>query len=148
MIISVLNTLVSGMTSGTDTFTFGFGPEWFANLDLDEADFPIVFLDQPVPIEFQAAQSGYIGETYPITLFFMYKAELDYTPTEHDSNCIEPARLAIRQFISVLQDSDLIDEVDVNGDALEFTNLLDVAVSGISIPLSIKLNINASVCIQ
>ena len=148
MIISIISNLVSGMTSGTDTFTFGFGAEYFANLDLDEAIFPVVYLDQPIPIDFEAHQSGFIAEEYPITLFFMYKSELDYTPTQHDVNCIQPARLAVRQFISVCQASELIDSIDVNGQALEFFNLLDVNVSGISIPLNIKPSINASVCIQ
>lgn len=147
MIISILNTLVSGMTSSTDKFTFGYGADWFANLDLDEATFPVVYLDQPVTNDYQLTAGNYIGEIYPITLFFMYKSELDYTPQQHDVNCITPANNAIRQFISVCQDSELIDEVsDASGN--EFTNLLDVNVSGKSLSITLKPRINASACIQ
>jgi hypothetical protein len=147
MIISVLNTIVNNLKSGTDEFTFGYGPEWFANLDLDEATFPIVYLDQPVDNDYLLAQGGYIGEEYPVTLFFMYKSQMDYTPAELDANCIDPANLAIRQFISRCQASDLIDEIsDASG--TEFTHLLDVDVSGKSLTVTIKPSINASVCLQ
>jgi hypothetical protein len=149
MIISILNTIVTSLKSGTDTFAFGYGPEYFANIELDEATFPVIYLDQPVPNDYLLTAGGYIGETYPINLIFMYKSEMDDTPAQLETKCINPANLAIRQFISACQSSTLIDEIS-NTTGLEFTHLpgLDVGVSGKTLTITIKPNINASVCIQ
>jgi len=152
MIITILDTLISGMTSGNYSFELKVGAAEWQNLLSDEYAISdnnaLVFLDMPIENDFQAAQSGYIGEVYDVNLFFMFKSNFDWTPLQHDSNCINQARLAIRQFISVLQDSDLIDSIEDIGTATSFINLLDVNVSGMILPISIKPNINASVCIQ
>ena len=77
----------------------------------------------------------------------MLKSELEWLPSEHDSECIEPANNAIRQFISICQSrNDLIDEV-LDPSALEFINLLDVNVSGKSLTIKLKPRINNSVCV-
>ena len=117
----------------------------------DEFDFGefqgLIYLDQPITTEYQLTAGGYIGEFYPITLFFMLKSELEWLPTEHDTECIEPANNAIRQFISICQSrNDLIDEVS-DPSALEFINLLDVNVSGKSLTIKLKPRINNSVCV-
>ncbi len=150
MIISIVEALVNQLDVNGVKYAFNHGQQHWANLVNDEFDFGdeqgVVFLDQPITTEYQLTQGGYIGEFYPITLFFMLKSELEYTPQEHEVNCIEPANNAIRQFISICQSSDLIDEI-LNPTALEFTNLLDVNVSGKSLSIKIKPRINASVCI-
>jgi len=150
MIISIVNTLVNQLNVNGVQFGFGHGAQYWANLLEDEFDFgdfkALVFLDQPITTDYLLTAGNYIGEFYPINLFFMFKSELDWLPSEHDSNCIEPANNAIRQFISICQDSPLIDEVS-NANALEFINLLDVNVSGKSLNIRLKPNINASTCI-
>jgi len=151
MIISIIEQLVNQLNVNGVTFGFGFGPSHWANLLEDEFDFgdfkALVFLDQPITTDYQLTAGGFIGEFYPITLFFMFKSELDFTPTEHDVNCIEPANNAIRQFISICQSrNDLISEVS-DPSALEFVNLLDVNVSGKSLSIKLKPEINASVCV-
>ena len=158
MIIDICGACVAQLdvpvTIGGETknlkFGFGHGPQHWANLKNDEFDFGkfdgIAFLDQPITTEYQLTAGGYIGEFYPITLFFMMKSELDWTPEQHEENCIDPCNNAIRQFISICQDrNDLIDEVS-NATALEFINLLNVNVSGKSLNINIKPRINASVC--
>ena len=151
MIVSIVETLVNQLNVNGITFGFGHGAQYWANLLEDEFDFGefqgLIYLDQPITTEYQLTAGGYIGEFYPITLFFMLKSELDWLPTEHDTECIEPANNAIRQFISICQSrNDLIDEVS-DPSALEFINLLDVNVSGKSLTIKLKPRINNSVCV-
>lgn len=151
MIISIVENLVNQLNVNGITFGFGHGAQYWANLLEDEFDFGefqgLIYLDQPITTEYQLTAGGYIGEFYPITLFFMLKSELEWLPTEHDTECIEPANNAIRQFISICQDrNDLIDEV-LDASALEFINLLDVNVSGKTLTIKLKPRINASVCV-
>ncbi len=151
MIVSIVETLVNQLNVNGITFGFGHGAQYWANLLEDEFDFGefqgLIYLDQPITTEYQLTAGGYIGEFYPITLFFMLKSELEWLPTEHDTECIEPANNAIRQFISICQSrNDLIDEVS-DPSALEFINLLDVNVSGKSLTIKLKPRINNSVCV-
>jgi len=151
MIISIVEQLVNQLNSNGVVFGFGHGAQYWANLLNDEFDFgefqALVYLDQPITTEYQLTAGGYIGEFYPITLFFMFKSELEWLPSEHDSECIEPANDAIRQFISICQSrNDLIDEVS-DPSALEFINLLDVNVSGKSLSIKLKPRINKGVCV-
>ena len=151
MIVSIIQTLVNQLSTNGISFGFGLGAQYWANLAEDEFDFgdfqAIVYLDQPITTDYQLTAGGYIGEFYPITLFFMFKSELEWLPEEHDSKCIEPANIAIRQFISICQSrNDLIDEVS-DPSALEFTNLLDVNVSGKSLSIKLKPRINVPVCV-
>jgi len=150
MIISIVEQLVTQLNVSSVTYGFGHGPQHWANLVNDEFDFGefkgTCFLDQPITTEYQLTAGGYIGEFYNITIFFMLKSELDWTPEEHDEFCIEPANNAIRQFIAILQNAnDIIDEVS-SPTSLEFINLLDVNVSGKSLTIKLKPRINASVC--
>jgi hypothetical protein len=151
MIVSIVETLVNQLNVNGITFGFGHGAQYWANLLEDEFDFGefqgLIYLDQPITTEYQLTAGGYIGEFYPITLFFMLKSELEWLPTEHDTECIEPANNAIRQFISICQSrNDLIDEVS-DPSAYEFINLLDVNVSGKSLTIKLKPRINNSVCV-
>lgn len=151
MIISIVEQLVAQLNVDGVTYDFNHGALHWANLLNDEFEFSdskgIVFLDQPITTEYQLTAGGYIGEFYPITLFFILKSELEYTPQDHELNCIEPANNAIRQFISICQSrDDLIDEISTPT-ALEFTNLLDVNVSGKSLSIKIKPRINTGVCV-
>jgi hypothetical protein len=151
MIISIVKSIVEQMNSNGITFGFGHGATYWANLLEDEFNFrefkALIYLDQPIENDYLLTAGGYIGEFYPITLFFMFKSELEWLPTEHDTECIEPANDAIRQFISICQSrSDLVDEVkDASG--LEFINLLDVNVSGKTLKVTLKPRINKSVCV-
>jgi hypothetical protein len=75
----------------------------------------------------------------------MYKSELDWTPEQHDTNCIQLAEEKIREFLVYCQDNDNIEEItNING--LEFINLFDTNVSGKILNLTIKLHNTYSVC--
>ena len=150
MIVPIIEQLVNQLNVNGITFGFGHGAQYWANLCEDEFDFgdfkALVYLDQPITTEYQLTAGGFIGEFYPVTLFFMFKSELEWKPTEHQTECIQPAHLAIRQFISLCQNrNDLIDEVS-DATALEFINLLDVNVSGKSLSLTLKPRFYPGVC--
>ena len=151
MIISIVRQLVAQLDVEGVTYGFGHGPSHWADLINDEFDFGefkgTCFLDQPITTEYQLTAGGYVGEFYPITIFFMLKSELDWTPEEHEEFCIELANDAIRQFISICQSrTDLLFSIE-SPTALEFINLLDVNVSGKSLSIKMKPQINKSVCV-
>lgn len=150
MIVSIVNKIVNQLDVNGVKFGFILGDEFQANIEADEFDFgdnqALVVLDQPITNDYQLTAGGYIGEFYPVFLYFMFKSEMDWTPLEHDV-AVEKANDAIRQFLSICQSrNDLIDEIaDANG--LEFHNLLDVNGSGKSLNVNIKPRINKSVCV-
>ncbi len=144
--IGTISNIVSQMTANSDTFTFEYGKRGYINVLEDELLLPAVIYDTESVFNLNPNQSGYIGESGRPILSFMYKSELDWTPAQHYTNCILPAINAARQFISLCQDSNLIDEISV-GDGREFINLLDKNTSGIQFQFTIKLNVNKSVCI-
>lgn len=148
MIISIIDSIVTTMNADprNDDFCFGHGQQYFSNILNDEKTFPCIFLDQPIENDYQLNQGGYIGETYTIKIFFMYKSELDWLPTDHDVNCIQPANQAIRDFISTCQASTLIDSIST-ASAIEYINLLDVNVSGKILTVTIVPTINKEVCV-
>ena len=147
MILPIIKSLVLALNANNDSFEFSFGPEAWNNLLADESVFPKVHLDSPLITKYLPAQGGYIGEKYPIKLFFMYKSQLEWLPEEHEKEAVDKANTAIRQFITRCQDSPLIDEIEIGQDAVEFINLLDVNVSGKLLFITLKPNINLSVCI-
>ena len=145
--LTTVRNIVSQMTANGDTFSFECGKQGYLNLLADEMAFPAVLFDFNSTLGFDPKESGFIGENGNIVLYFLYKSELEWTPTEQNDNCIVPTVAAIRQFISLCQDSDDIDEIIVNNDGVLHFNLLDECASGIQLTFKIIKNVNKSVCI-
>lgn len=145
--IGTLEHIVSQMNINSDTFTFEYGKRGYINVLEDELLLPAVIYDTESIFNLTPSQSGFIGEGGRAILSFMYKSELEWTPKQHYDNCIEPAINAARQFISLCQASELIEEISV-GDGREFINLLDKNTSGIQFPFSIKLRVDKNVCVN
>jgi len=145
--IGTLQHIVSQMSINSDTFTFEYGKRGYINVLEDELLLPAVIYDTESIFNLTPSQSGFIGEGGRAILSFMYKSELEWTPKQHYDNCIEPAINAARQFISLCQASELIEEISV-GDGREFINLLDKNTSGIQFPFSIKLRVDKNVCVD
>jgi hypothetical protein len=137
------------MNSGGHDYHFDYGKKGYLNLSQDEALFPGVLYDTQSPFELNPTQSGYIGEIYKPKLLFIFKSQGDWTPEQHDVNCITPAIAAAREFITRCQNAtDLFDSIDVIGDGQQFINAFDVNGSGVIIEFKIKLRTNASVCVS
>lgn len=140
MIITVIEDIASYLS-----LSFYHGRDDFQNLNADEESLPALYLDTPLRNSYAIAQSGYISDTFDVSLVFMYKSELDWTPEQHDTNCIQLAEEKIREFLVYCQDNDNIEEItNING--LEFINLFDTNVSGKILNLTIKLYNTYSVC--
>jgi len=141
MIISIVEQIATEMG-----LPFYHGNTQFQNLIADEQSLPAVYLDQPITNNYNLSESGYVSATYPIKLIFLYKSELDWTTTQHDTNCIQPAEIEIREFISRCQLNDSIDSID-SMTAYEFINIFDCNVSGKGLDITIQLNNTDSTCI-
>jgi len=144
--LSTIRNIVAQMNANGDTFSFEMGKKGYLNLLADEQQFPAVLLNFDSTLGLDPKESGFIGEDGDIVLLFLYKSELEWTPTQQDENCISPSLEAVRQFISLCQDADDIDEITVNGKGNILINLLDECASGLQFSFTIKLNVNKSVC--
>lgn len=150
MILSILTTLVGEMrVSGKKLPPLGFGQRSFQNEVIDSFTFPngYVHLDSPLTANDTVAQSGYVGRKFPVKILFLFKSELDWTPTQHDARCIVPARKLINQFIERCSQSDNIDSIE-NLSELEVYDLFDANTSGIILSVTIKPKNESSICLE
>lgn len=146
MITSIIKNIVENqLTANSLTYAFSQGDNSFNNFLNDEIAKPTVHL-LPPENDWILSQSGYIGEIYYLSLLFMFKSQLDWLPSEHEV-VINQAHNTIRQFISLCQASELIDEVRITQKSVEFINLLNVNTSGKQLFINIKPNIEKSVCV-
>lgn len=141
MIISIVEQIATDMG-----LPFYHGNTQFQNLIADEQTLPALYLDQPITNDYNLSESGYVSATYPIKLMFIYKSELDWTTTQHDVNCIQPAETKIREFISRCQVNSLVDEISsISG--YEFINVFDCNVSGKGLDITLQVNNTDSTCL-
>lgn len=141
MIISIIEQIATDMG-----LPFYHGSSDFQNLIADEQILPALYLDQPITNNYNLSESGYVSATYPVKLMFLYKSELDWTPSQHDVNCMQPADIKIREFINRCQSNSSIDLIsDISG--YEFINLFDCNVSGKGLDITIQMNNNSSICL-
>jgi len=145
-----LETITAAMNSNGDTFVSIYGTNAWQNVKIDEAQFPVICYDLPSVI-YDTPKSGFIGETYPLTVFIAYKSELDWDGSQHEV-VLEKANTAMREWISRIQGNK-----DANGNRiLEITKIasanrvkciFDVCCSGILVQMDIRPTITASVCL-
>ena len=140
MIISIVNEIVTDMG-----LPFYHGTTQFQNLIADEQTLPAIYLDQPITANYNLSQSGYTSATYPINVLFLFKSELDWTPEQHDTNCIQLAEAKIREFINRCEANPAFDLI-TNISSTEFINLFDCNVSGKTLSLTLQVNNQYSVC--
>jgi hypothetical protein len=140
MIIQVIEAIATSLG-----LSFQHGKADFQNLIADEGTFPALYLDQPITTNYELSESNYTTASYPVKLLFLYKSEIDWTPEEHDTNCITPAESLIRAFVNTCNNSVSIDSIS-SLSSFEFINLLDCNLSGKSLDITIKLVNDYSVC--
>jgi len=140
MIISIIESIANDMSLG-----FYHGRTDFQNLIADEQGYPALYLDQPITTNYNLSQSGYTSATSPVSILFLYKSELDWTPQQHDINCIQPAEAKLREFINRCEANPAIDSVSAIT-ATEFINLFDANTSGKTLNVTLQVNNQYSVC--
>lgn len=151
MILSVLGNLVSQMNSNSTTYIFDTGWAEWLNADIDEFDATkgLVLYDSDSPIQLQLTLSGSKPLTFKPQLFFAFKSETEWTPEEHDENCITPALNAARELATRMENDNVnIDSVSITGDGVAIFNNKDVNISGVIFPFEIKLRNNPSICVS
>lgn len=154
-LIEILLDIVSKIPADTDgnTFSSYYGETGWENLIADNATYPMVSIDFIRSVNLELPKSGYIGEWYPVTAFFGYKSELDWTTLQHEE-VIAKSTTAARNFISQLQNysdsnrNKLIDVIKfVSANRVILRPSDDVGTSGILLQLNVNPVINLSVCV-
>lgn len=104
----------------------------FANLFGDENTKHVLYIDSPIQGTIDA-NSPYQQKSFDVRIMFLIKSEMDWTWSEHESNCLIYTMEYCEQFVKKCVDID----PDISGIAkienvrtLEVINLFDVNCSG------------------
>jgi len=150
MIYTVLNSNVAKMASNSKSYILDIGWAEWLNKSLDEFDATkgLVLFDSDSPFTLRTTNSGRVIETYKPSLFFAFISEFDWTPLQHDQNCVTPAIIASRELIALLEkDNENVESVSVVSDGIALFNQKDVNISGILIQFKIELRTNPPICV-
>jgi hypothetical protein len=131
-IVTTIESIVGALpieANGSTYPTFVHGEKSWQNLVADEIQDVIVFLDEPITCNDQLKQGGYIEEEYPLSMLFVNKTELDYTPAQHRV-IIDAMMTLSKRFLLRLQANSNIRSVK-NSVRIEVTNIFDVNLSGV-----------------
>jgi len=116
--------------------SFRFGWKSFQNLKADEeGTFPLRYLDSPTTSNDSIKQSGLIEEDYPLTIAFLDKSELDFTPIQHEV-IIAAQRVQRREFVTKCQNDQRIHFVK-NMKTTDVVNIFDLNLSGIVLEITL-----------
>ena len=156
MIQSIVKSVVDVMNSGGDSFAFGHTQKAIQNLQTDEADLPIVFLDMPVTFSPVVTDTGFIKNVFKCSLVILYKSNMDdsggfnnsaETIAEQEQIAIfEKAFAAQRQFMLLLNKSIEVKDFSYNGSAFQVQHVFDCDLSGIAWSVDIEPKDYAGVC--
>ena len=139
-----VESVVQQITIQGQAYNFAHGEKDWQNIFADEQSYPVVYLDEPISNDFDVVSSGAIEEYYPIKLMFLYKTELEFTPTQHD-NEIQKARLGARKFITLCNQSEDVRTIK-NAKGIEVINVFDANTSGIVLSLDISFYNQDPIC--
>jgi hypothetical protein len=115
---------------------FIHGEKGYQNLLADEVEEDVwVFLDEPITSNDRLTKGGYLEETYPLTMLFAKKSELDFTPEQHRVLINEMRSLA-NIFINKIQQREDVREVkDIS--KVDIINIFDVNLTGCVLRISV-----------
>jgi hypothetical protein len=139
-----VESVVQQITIQGQAYNFAHGEKDWQNIFADEQSYPVVYLDEPISNDFDVVSSGAIEEYYPIKLMFLYKTELEFTPTQHD-NEIQKARLGARKFITLCNQSEDVRTIK-NAKGIEVINVFNANTSGIVLSLDISFYNQEPIC--
>ncbi len=139
MIVAIVESIVNALkiqgSSPEISPIFIHGEKSWQNLDADEVNRDVVFLDEPIRSNDQLRQGGYLEESYPLVFFFAEKSEQDWTPDQHQV-VINRQREQRRKFINRLQIHEGIREIS-SMSTLDAKNIFDVNLSGVILYITI-----------
>lgn len=139
-----VESVVQQITIQGQAYNFAHGEKDWQNIFADEQSYPVVYLDEPISNDFDIVSSGAIEEYYPIKMMFLYKTQLDFTPSQHDDE-IQKARLGTRKFLSLCGNSNEVRSIK-SAKAIEVINIFDANTSGVILSLEISFYNQDSIC--
>lgn len=147
IIQEVISAAVGLMTANGDSFSFAHSEQEWQNIHADNAALPVVYLDMPIKFRPVILKSGAIENEYICVITILYKDRIGSSP-EDKYEILKKAHIAQRQLQLILNNNkDDIKQLTV-GECYELLNLLDADLSGVAMPLQIKIrDINQSVCV-
>lgn len=148
-IVTTIESIVGGLplVAGGSTYpTFLHGEKSYQNLIADEITNTMVFLDEPITSEDTLTQGGYIEEGYPLSMLFVKKTELDFTPAQHRV-IIDEMRELSKRFILRLQANTNIRFV-LKCTRTDITNIFDVNLSGVILRVTVVPKNSDGACVD
>lgn len=156
MIQSIVKSVVDVMDSGNHSYSFGHTQKTIQNLQADEADLPIVFLDMPVVFDPDFTDTGFIKNVFKCQIVILFKSNMDdsggvnnspETIAEQEQIAIfEKAFAAQRQFMLLLNKSVDVKDFSYSGNAFQLQHVYDCDLSGIAFSVDIEPKDYAGVC--
>jgi hypothetical protein len=137
-IVTTIESIVGALpieAEGSTYPTFLHGQKSYQNLISDEIQNVMVFLDEPITANYDLKQSGYIEEGYSLSMLFVNKTELDFTPAQHRV-IIDAMRVLVKRFLLRLQANSNIRFVR-NAEGIDITNIFDVNLSGVILRVTV-----------
>lgn len=134
----LIGDFVTSLQYNGNFIRYDYGDKGWQNLMSDEKNFKnaVVFFDTPLTNDFLLFQSGLIQDQYFVKLLVMLKSEQEWTPTQHNDNCIIPCRTISKKLLYKIMSSKEVKSIS-NAKGVEFTNLFDVNCSGLFLTFNI-----------
>jgi hypothetical protein len=131
-IVAIIEDIVNALpieANGSTYPTFIHGEKSWQNLAADEVENVIVFLDEPITSNDLLTQGGYIEEEFPLSMLFVNKTEMEYTPAQHRV-IIDSMRELSKRFLLRLQANSGVRFVKTSI-RIDVVNIFDVNLSGV-----------------
>ena len=155
MIHNLVKSIVDVMNVNGNTFTFGHTQQSVQNINADQIQLPVVFLNMPVKYNPKVEQSGFIKTVFTCELFFLYKSNIDDGGGINESGetiaeqqqieIFEQAFAAHRQFLNLLPKSVDVKEYKSNN-AIQIQHVFDADLSGVYATIEIEPVDRSGVC--
>lgn len=110
----------------------------------DEADFPLLMVCEPVTTEDDIGFTDNV--VFDVMLMWGFKSDLEWPQSEHDKNCIIPARELSKKFLTALKGNSNIDKV-LSSQRTNFINIFDVNMSGVIHMIKFRPVQSGSLCL-
>ena len=133
-------------TNQTSLASFFYGTDYEANLQADDAQFPMLHVQTIVSSGAElSATTGAARKTWPLFLFFCQKGDIDITTNDQETICEQMKDLAI-EYVARINQTRQYDEVA----KIQFKHLyykFDMAVCGVLTMITLRDKSGYAVCI-
>lgn len=125
--------------------TFINANKFDANFNVDDSNFPVCVLVEPVTSKDKFGPLNELLLSFPISLIWGALSKTDFKQEDHETKCIQPMREVSALFLSKLKEHPLVKSIE-NSERTNFTNLFDVNMSGVYHRLTLNFEAQGGVC--